>query len=319
MGANDAFLRAVAKHGSGQESPKNGLSGRIFAFQNSELRANLPSANKTVVVAQLVEPQIVILVVAGSSPVDHPIFSIGTWIREEGKEPRIVMQPLESRIDYKFRNSLLLAEALTHPSLAYESQKPHFDNQRLEFLGDAVIQLIITEELFHRFPAFPAGQLTKLRSRLVSRAALAKFANEIHLGDYILLGKGEQASGGNKRHSTLADAFEAQLRRMDISPPHRFECGNNQTLLAMVAAGTGWTITTPLLFSRARRFHPEVEMHRFPGKGFARTLAILANADCSRSVLNLVDESIRTLIDDTLLTPFFEKTPWLKDSLKLID
>nr|WP_319385067.1 LysR family transcriptional regulator [uncultured Roseibium sp.] len=117
----------------------------------------------------------------------------------------------------------------------------------------------------------------------------------------------------------MAKHIEAQLRRMDISPPHRFECGNNQTLLAMVAAGTGWTITTPLLFSRARRFHPEVEMHRFPGKGFARTLAILANADCSRSVLNLVDESIRTLIDDTLLTPFFEKTPWLKDSLKLID
>ena len=121
------------------------------------------------------------------------------------------MQPLESRIDYKFRNSLLLAEALTHPSLAYESQKPHFDNQRLEFLGDAVIQLIITEELFHRFPAFPEGQLTKLRSRLVSRTALAKFANEIHLGDYILLGKGEQASGGSKRHSTLADAFEALI------------------------------------------------------------------------------------------------------------
>lgn len=168
------------------------------------------------VVAQLVEPQIVILVVAGSSPVDHPIFSIGmcltyTRIREEGKEHPIDMQPLESRIHYKFRNSLLLAEALTHPSLAYESQKPHFDNQRLEFLGDAVLQLIITEELYHRFPQFPEGQLTKLRSRLVSRAALAKFASEIHLGDYILLGKGEKASGGSKRNSTLADAFEALI------------------------------------------------------------------------------------------------------------
>lgn len=121
------------------------------------------------------------------------------------------MEPLESRIDYKFRNSLLLGEALTHPSLAYESAKPHFDNQRLEFLGDAVIQLIITEELYRRFPNSPEGQLTKLRSRLVSRNALAKFASEIHLGDYILLGKGEQASGGNKRPSTLADAFEALI------------------------------------------------------------------------------------------------------------
>lgn len=121
------------------------------------------------------------------------------------------MEPLESRIQYKFRNSLLLAEALTHPSLAYESQKPHFDNQRLEYLGDAVIQLIITEELFKRFPGFPEGQLTKLRSRVVSRRALAQFANQIHLGEYVLLGKGEEATGGRRRHSTLADAFEALI------------------------------------------------------------------------------------------------------------
>ena len=121
------------------------------------------------------------------------------------------MEPLENRINFKFRNSLLLGEALTHPSLAYESAKPHFDNQRLEFLGDAVIQLIITEELYRRFPNSPEGELTKLRSRLVSRAALAKFASMIHLGDYILLGNGEQASGGSKRHSTLADGFEALI------------------------------------------------------------------------------------------------------------
>jgi len=121
------------------------------------------------------------------------------------------MEPLESRIDYKFRNSLLLAEALTHPSLAYESQKPHFDNQRLEFLGDAVIQLIITKELFNRLPGAPEGQLTKLRSRLVSRRALAQFANQIHLGEYVLLGKGEESTGGRRRHSTLADAFESLI------------------------------------------------------------------------------------------------------------
>jgi ribonuclease-3 len=121
------------------------------------------------------------------------------------------MQPLESRIDYKFRNSLLLAEALTHPSLAYESQKPHFDNQRLEFLGDSVLQLIVTELLFRMFPDFPEGDLTKLRSRVVSRRALANFATAIYLGDYVLLGKGEEATGGRKRDSTLADAFEALI------------------------------------------------------------------------------------------------------------
>lgn len=124
------------------------------------------------------------------------------------------MEPLESRIQYKFRNSLLLAEALTHPSLAYESARPHFDNQRLEFLGDAVLQLAVTEALYARFPEFSEGQLTKLRSQLVSRKALAKFASAISLGDYVLLGKGEEASGGRKRHSTLADAFEALVGAM---------------------------------------------------------------------------------------------------------
>jgi ribonuclease-3 len=128
-----------------------------------------------------------------------------------GNQATRPMQPLESRIHYKFRNSLLLAEALTHPSLAYESQKPHFDNQRMEFLGDAVLQLIVTEELFKRFPGFTEGHLTKLRSRVVSRRALARFAMAIHLGDYVLLGKGEEATGGRRRLSTLADAFESLI------------------------------------------------------------------------------------------------------------
>lgn len=135
------------------------------------------------------------------------------------------MQPLESRIHYKFRNSLLLAEAMTHPSLAYESQKPHFDNQRMEFLGDAVLQLIVTEELFRMFPEFPEGRLTKLRSRVVSRRALARFAMAIHLGDYVLLGKGEEATGGRRRLSTLADAFEALIGAvyLDSGPQHARE------------------------------------------------------------------------------------------------
>lgn len=123
----------------------------------------------------------------------------------------VAMESLESRLGYKFRNSLLLAEAMTHPSLAYESQCPHFDNQRLEFLGDAVLQLILTEDLFKMFPDFPEGKLTKLRSRLVSRRALARFALTIELGSYVLLGKGEESTGGRRRASTLADAFEALI------------------------------------------------------------------------------------------------------------
>jgi ribonuclease III len=122
-----------------------------------------------------------------------------------------VMESLEERIGYKFRNSLLLGEALTHPSLAYETQRPHFDNQRLEFLGDAVIQLLLTELLYQLFPAFSEGKLTKLRSRLVSRTALRSYATRIQLGSYLLMGQGEEASGGRERTSTLADAFEALL------------------------------------------------------------------------------------------------------------
>jgi ribonuclease-3 len=121
------------------------------------------------------------------------------------------MKSLEERIDYKFRNSLLLAEALTHPSLAYETQKPHFDNQRLEFLGDAVLQLVLTDELYQMFPRFAEGQLTKLRSRLVSRDALQEFATAFKLGKYLMIGKGEESSGGRNRPSILADAFESLI------------------------------------------------------------------------------------------------------------
>ena len=121
------------------------------------------------------------------------------------------MTPLEKRIEYKFRNSLLLAEAVTHPSLGHEAQHYHFDYQRLEFLGDAVLQLVITEYLFSHFHAEAEGQLTKLRSRLVSRDALRTHAAALDLGRYILLGRGEEASGGRERTSTLADAFEALI------------------------------------------------------------------------------------------------------------
>src|SRR3982750_5053757 len=118
------------------------------------------------------------------------------------------MNPLEQRLHYKFRNPLLLAEALTHPSVGHETQRHHFNNQRLEFLGDAILQLVITEYLFHHYKAEAEGQLTKLRSRLVSRETLRVRAAAIDLGQYLTIGRGEEASGGRKRASTLADAYE---------------------------------------------------------------------------------------------------------------
>ena len=122
-----------------------------------------------------------------------------------------LVNPLEARIGYKFRNPLLLAEALTHPSLSHETQRGHFDNQRLEFLGDAVLQLVITENLFAQFSGEAEGTLTKLRSRLVSREALKVHAAALNLGRYLMMGRGEEASGGRERNSTLADAFESLI------------------------------------------------------------------------------------------------------------
>lgn len=136
------------------------------------------------------------------------------------------MNPLEQRIGYKFRNSLLLAEALTHPSLSYERKTFHFDNQRLEFLGDAVLQLVVTHHLYRLFPTFSEGQLTKLRSRLVSREGLKRHALVLGLGDYLMLGRGEEASRGRERASTLADVFEALVGALyldsDLETVRRF-------------------------------------------------------------------------------------------------
>lgn len=121
------------------------------------------------------------------------------------------MSPLEERIGYKFRNPLLLTEALTHPSVGHEAKRDHPSNQRLEFLGDAVLQLVITERLFRHFNEEAEGSLTKLRSRLVSRDTLRTYAVNLGLGAHLIMGRGEEASGGRERASMLGDAFEALI------------------------------------------------------------------------------------------------------------
>jgi ribonuclease-3 len=149
------------------------------------------------------------------------------------------VHPLEERIGYKFRNPLLLAEALTHPSLGHETQQRHFDNQRLEFLGDAILQLVITEHLFRHFGAEPEGQLTKLRSRLVSRDTLKTHAAALDLGQHLMMGRGEEASGGRARTSTLADAFEALIGAIyldgDLNDARKFILAQARENLAQLA------------------------------------------------------------------------------------
>src|SRR6266481_2960375 len=162
-----------------------------------------------------------------------------TWSPRSRFIKNASVSPLEERIGYKFRNSLLLAEALTHPSLSHETQRYHFDNQRLEFLGDAVLQLVITEYLFRRFGSEAEGQLTKLRSRLVSREALKTHALALDLGRYLMMGRGEEASGGRARTSTLADAFEALIGAIyldsDLATTRTFILAQARDELAQIA------------------------------------------------------------------------------------
>lgn len=117
----------------------------------------------------------------------------------------------------------------------------------------------------------------------------------------------------------IARQIESQMRRLGLASKSSFECSNNQTLMAMVAAGAGWTITTPLLFSRAKRFQSKLVMHKFPGKSFSRTLSIIATPDCSGSVLDLIDGKMRTLIKKHAISPQTRDNPWLTDGFQLID
>ncbi len=119
--------------------------------------------------------------------------------------------PLEKIIGYTFKDPGLLATALTHTSYANESRVPVAHNERLEFLGDSVLQIVSADYLFHAYADRPEGDLTRIRSSLVSAGALFQFAQEIHLGEYLRLGKGEERCGGRERPSVVSDAFEALI------------------------------------------------------------------------------------------------------------
>lgn len=120
-------------------------------------------------------------------------------------------EPLQSRLGYTFREVELLRLALTHPSVAHEHANNIHHNQRLEFLGDAVLQLVLTRVLYERFPDFGEGPLTKARAQLVNRRSLAEHGHRLELGQHLILSRGEELNGGRERPSTLADAFEALL------------------------------------------------------------------------------------------------------------
>ena len=127
------------------------------------------------------------------------------------------MNELQDKIGYHFNDLSLLKEALTHSSFANEHRAQHIKyNERLEFLGDAVLSIVVSDYIFKNCPELPEGELTKLRASLVCEKSLYEFAKRIDLGNYLLLSKGERNNGGADRPSILSDAFEALIAAIYI-------------------------------------------------------------------------------------------------------
>jgi ribonuclease-3 len=122
------------------------------------------------------------------------------------------MGPLEERIGYRFRDIGLLEHALTHRSRAHEDASGGvMDNESLEFLGDAVLGFVIADMLFHHFSTHNEGYKSKVKASIVSAASLTRLAEDVHLGEFMLLGRGEEKTGGRYKHAILADGFEALI------------------------------------------------------------------------------------------------------------
>lgn len=122
-----------------------------------------------------------------------------------------MLNEFEKKLEYRFKDISLLERALTHSSYANECKDGRSSNERMEFLGDSVLSIVVSDHIFRSFSDRPEGELTKLRASLVCERTLATYAREIDLGDYLMLGRGEKQSGGDKRDSILSDAFEAVI------------------------------------------------------------------------------------------------------------
>lgn len=121
------------------------------------------------------------------------------------------MKLLQQKIKYTFKDPDILRNALTHSSYANETHSPEMSNERLEFLGDAVLSIIVSDYLFQNFRHIPEGELTRLRAASVCERSLYEFAKKMGLGQHLFLSRGEQNTGGRERPSILADAFEALI------------------------------------------------------------------------------------------------------------
>lgn len=143
----------------------------------------------------------------------------------------LLLEQLQEKINYSFSDIRYLQDAMTHSSFAHEMNsrnisEPVAYNERLEFLGDSVLSIVVSEYLFTHFSDYPEGELTKMRADVVCERALSKYADVIGLGQYLRLGHGEEKNGGRTRRSILADAFEAMLAAMYL------DSGMNKSVIA---------------------------------------------------------------------------------------
>ncbi len=156
------------------------------------------------------------------------------------------LQDFETVIGYQFTNTDLLKTALTHSSYANENRKLNIlYNERLEFLGDSVLSLVVSNYLFANYQDLPEGVLTKVRSTVVCERSLWECATKIHLGDYLILGKGEEMTGGRERVSILADAFEALIAAIyldsDFAVVTQWLLGQLQETILLAVKGKTFT------------------------------------------------------------------------------
>ena len=152
--------------------------------------------------------------------------------RDEGGVGRLMpfgseLQPLERTIGYKFRDRGLLEHALTHRSRVHEDASGGvFDNESMEFLGDSILGFVIADMLFRQFPQHNEGQKSKLKASIVSAASLARLGESINLGAYLILGRGEEKTGGRRKHALIADCYEALIAAIYLDggfePVHGF-------------------------------------------------------------------------------------------------
>jgi ribonuclease III len=166
------------------------------------------------VLPMAVSPLGVIEIVVAGESADEARRVIEAHRLDDGRveRPKDEFDELQQRIGYRFRDSGLLEHALTHRSRAAEDASGGVaDNESLEFLGDAVLGLVVADLLFHQYPSSTEGQKSKIKASVVSTASLARHAERIRLGEHLLLGRGEEKTGGRFKPALLADAYEAMI------------------------------------------------------------------------------------------------------------